>query len=137
MLGRLELSEDSTLQTVRDMAKLSMLTGRISEDQVKNLKMYPLVFFEGVSKATVDFDLSNNMSVEVDQPGKVDLDYKWNASDTKNLRVSYHLTIDESLNSNLDKRFKAIEESVHTIFWKQVRVEVFFNTKLVYESKNV
>lgn len=132
------MSEDSVRQTIRDHAKLSLLTDRVSEIQVKNLKMWPFVFFEAVSKATIDFDLSNDMAVDIKED-RVNMEPKYllNENTAKNLRVSYHLTLDERLNGHLDKRFKAIEDSVRTVFWKQVKVEVYFNEKKVFESKDV
>lgn len=135
------MSEDQVRQKVVGMAKLSVLTDRISEVHEKNLKMYPFVFFNGVSKAEISYDLSNNLGVsdklEKDKDKNYQLDYKLEAPETKHLRVSYHLTLDERLNGNLDKRFKAIEDSIRNLFWKQVSVEIFFNSELKYKSKNV
>lgn len=118
------------------MAKLSMLTDRISEVQAKNLKMYPFVFFEGVLSAAIQYDLSNNLGVDTETKDE-DLKYNLSAPQTNHLKVSYYLKIEEQLNHSLDRRFQAIEEAVRTIFWKQVKVEVFFNDKKMYESKNV
>ena len=68
----------------------------------------------------------------------LEVSYKFKDLDRPNFRVSYHLDIDESVdNSPLDKRFKAIEGAVRDLFWKETKVEVYFNTKLVYESNHV
>lgn len=132
--------ETKTREKVREMAKLSVLTDRISEVQEFNLKRYPFVFFEGLSKAEISYDLHNDMGVSEkvtqDKDKAFQLDYQIEAPDTGHLRVSYFLTLDERLNGQLDKRFAAIEQAVRTLFWKQVKVQVFFNGTLKFESKN-
>lgn len=130
------MSEDLNRQKIQEMAKLTMLTDRISEIQIKNLKMYPFVYFEGISSVTIKYDLSNKLSV--DSAEKQDtINYSVDSTETNHLKVSYNLVLDERLNDNLSKRFQALEESVRTLFWKQVSTEIFFNDKKVYESKNV
>lgn len=133
--------EAQTREKVRDMAKLSVLTDRLSEMQVKNLKMYPFVFFEGVERAEINYDLHNDMAVSEkvaqDKDKNFQLDYKIEAPSTGHLRVSYFLTLDERLNGMIEKRYSAIEQAVRTLLWKQIRVEVYLNGKLKFESKDV
>lgn len=126
----------NTEATLRDMAKMTMLTNRISEIQEKNLKMFPLAFFEGVSSATCQYDFSNKAMVDIEEDKeKLTLNYKFKDVETKHFLVSYRLHIKEDvLNPHLDKRFTALENAVRTLFWKQVRVEVFFNDNKVFES---
>lgn len=137
MLRRLGLSESSTRQTLREMAQLSLLTDKISEVQVKNLKMYPFIFFEAVKQVSIRYDLSNDLGVDFAKEKEPEPEYRFQAPETKHLIVSYYLDLDERLNGSLPKRFQAIEDSVRTIFWKQVKVEVYFNNKKVYESADV
>lgn len=101
--------------------------------------MYPLVFFNGVISAKMDFDLSNNQMVDSEErPDDLELTYKFSKADTSHLRVSYHLEIDEQAdNGSLDKRFSAIEQSVRNLLFKEIKVQVFLNGTLRYESKNV
>lgn len=96
--------------------------------------MYPLVFFNGVSEVKVDYDFSSGQLIDTEENlDKVDITYKFNKLDTKNFRVSYYLTLDsESDNNQIDKRFQAIESSVRNLFWKEVKVEVYFNNELKY-----
>lgn len=132
-------NESSTREKVREMAKLSVLTDKINEVQIINLKRYPFVFFEGVQTAEISYDLHNNMGVSdkltQDKDKNNQLDYTFEKPETRHLRVSYHLTLDERLNGQIEKRFAAIEQAVRTLFWKQVKVEVFFNGTLKFESK--
>lgn len=106
------------------MAQLSILANKISEVQEKNMKMYPFCFFDGVKEVKIDYDLGhghNEATKEVNH----------------NSYVSYYLILDESLNQTaLDKRFAATEASIRALFWGDTRVSVYFNDKLVYESKN-
>lgn len=131
------MSDENELRAkVKDMAKLSMLANKITEVQEKNLKLYPFVFFEGVKSARIDYDLSNNMDVDTTEDQKnANIGYKVKKPETKHLRISYYLELDEGQNSNLDKRFGAIEGSVRNLFWNQIAVEVYFNNELKYKSK--
>ena len=37
-----------TPELLSEMARLTALSGRISDVQIKNLQMFPLVFFDGI-----------------------------------------------------------------------------------------
>jgi hypothetical protein len=125
------------------MARLTLLTNRLNPIQEKNLKLYPLVFFNGVTEAKVDFDLSSDQLIETlesvdkkDTHTELNVSYKFDKAETRHLRVTYHLTIDETAdNSHLDKRFEAIEKSVRNLLFKEIKVQVFINSKLAFESK--
>lgn len=131
-------------ETLRDMARLSLLSNRISAVQEKNLKAFPKVFFDGVSIGTIDYDFSHAALVDTEedksklkeQDPSLALKYKFNKVNTKHFRVSYHLKVDDSANgTHMDKRFNALERAVRTLFYSDVKVEVFFNDKKVFESK--
>lgn len=134
------MSDSTVEEQVREMAKLTLLTNKINPIQEKNLKMYPLVFFNGVKSAKVDFDLSNDQMLVDSEENKSDLEitYQFNKAETRHLRVSYHLEIDETAeNNSLDARYSAITQAVRNLFFKETKVQVFINAKLAYESKNV
>lgn len=99
--------------------------------------MYPLVFFNGVSEAKIDFDLSSEQLVDsLENKNDLEVTYQFNNADTRHLRVSYHLTIDENAdNGSLDKRFQATEQAVRNLLFTEIKVQVFINSKLAYESK--
>lgn len=131
-------------ETLRDMARLSLLSNRISAVQEKNLRAFPMVFFDGVSTGTIDYDFSHAALVDTEedksklkeQDPSLALKYKFNKVNTKHFRVSYHLKVDDSANgTHMDKRFDALERAVRTLFYSDVKVEVFFNDKKVFESK--
>jgi hypothetical protein len=106
-------------ERLREMAKLSLLSNRISEIQEKNLKCYPFVFFEDVRCVKVDYNLERS---------------------NEEMYVAYDLELNEEPNSRgdtLKMRFLAIERSTRSIFWNDLKVRVLFNGKLVYESENV
>lgn len=134
------MSDSTTEEQVREMAKLTLLTNKINPIQEKNLKMYPLIFFNGIKSAKVDFDLSNDQMLVDSNENKSDLEitYQFNKAETRHLRVSYHLEIDEAAdNHSLSERYLAITQAVRNLFFKETKVQVFINTKLAYESKNV
>lgn len=130
------MSDDVT-QQVREMAKLSIYSNKISEIQEKNLKMYPFVFFDGVKSVRIDYDFSNHVTWETEENSKTEnIAYQANEIDTSHFRVSYFLTIDETYeNISIDKRFDAIEASVRNLFWKDVKIQVYLNDTLKFESK--
>ena len=100
-------------QKVRELAKLSILSNRISEVHEKNLKAYPFIFFNGVKEANVDYDLERG---------------------SKN-HVSFTLKIEsDGTNSPLDKRLEALDKSVKNLFWKEVSISVVLNDKKVFDS---
>jgi hypothetical protein len=129
------------------MAKLSILENKLNDIQLKNLKMFPLIFFNGVSQAEIEYDLSiSKPSVDFDiehekvlndkEPNKLDAKYSFDRPTHKSM-VEYKLTIDENqINDFLDNRFLALEKAVRSLFWKEVRIIILFNDKKVYETKN-
>ena len=126
------MTTPSTPELLCEMARLTALSGRISEVQERNLKMFPLVFFEGVQECKVDYDLSHKSDVLEDTSGNLVIN-----TPTRNAYVSYYLTLDESQNSDLDKRYMALEKSVRTLFWTDLTVEIYFNGNIKYKSKKV
>lgn len=125
----------SNLQELQEMAKLTLLTNRITDIQAKNLQMFPLIFFDGVSDGRVEYDLSNQMGVDSEENAK-DLEIKYSfGGDTDHLKVSYHLTLDPDVeNLNIEKRLSALESSVRGILWKEIKVEVYLNEVKRFES---
>lgn len=108
---------------VREMANLTVLSNKINEIQEKNLKMFGLVYFNGVASVKIDYDLANLKTDEDKAP--LHSNY-----------VNYHLTIDETQdNSKLDIRFGYLERSVRNLFWNDIAVKLFFNNKQVFRSK--
>jgi hypothetical protein len=137
----LELSDSSAFAEaqVREMAKLTISTNKLNDIQIKNLKMYPFVFFNGVSQATLDYDLGTVREVtEALDKKSMELSYDIGQANISHLRVSYGLVMDETQdNDHMEKRFEAIEKSVRNLLFDQIKVQVSINSKLVYESKNV
>jgi hypothetical protein len=126
------MTSPSTPELLSEMARLTALSGRISEVQERNLKMFPLVFFEGVQECKVDYDLSHKSDVLEDTSGNLVIN-----APTRNAYVAYYLTLDESQNTDLDKRYMALEKSVRTLFWTDLSIEVYFNGNIKYKSKKV
>ena len=98
---------------VRELAKLSILSNRISEIHEKNLKAYPFIFFNGVKEAAIDYDLERGQ---------------------KNY-VKFTLTLkDDKETPSMEKRLTALDQSVKNLFWKEVSTSVILNGKEVYNS---
>lgn len=124
-------------QLIRDMAMLSITSGRISSIQEKNLKMFPLIFFNNVKQVKIDYDFSNTALVDYEQDNKeVQIKYNFQKIDTSHFKINYYIDFEnDEKQDNLDKRFTALEESVKGLFWKNMKVNVYFGNELVYESK--
>ena len=105
------------------MAQLTVFANRISEVQEKNLKMFPFVFFHGVKEVSIDYDLGHAVAENLKEVHHKSF-------------VSYSLTLDDTIvDTNLDKRFLALESSVRQLFWNDIVVRILFNGNKVYESK--
>jgi hypothetical protein len=112
------------------MAKLTIFSNKISDVQEKNLKTWPFVFFEGVKSVMIDYDLQRIDDITLD-----DKNLSINKPRSNNY-VKYTLMIDENVsNSNIERRYSALESSVRGLFWKNVVVEIVFNDRTVYKSK--
>jgi hypothetical protein len=119
------------------MANLTMISGRINAMQEYNLKIYPLVFFNGVSSVKIDYDFSSNNKVEYEQ-NKSTLDTTFKIENKFTPKVEYFIELEEAQNDLLNKRFEHLEKSVRAIFWQDTKIMIYFNNKLVFESgKNV
>lgn len=119
-----------TPELLSEMARLTTLSGRISDVQIRNLKMFPLVFFDQINEVKIDYDLSHKSDVLEDTSGNLIVN-----APTRNNYVAYYLTLDQSKNTtDLDKRYVALEKSVRTLFWTDLSVEVYFNNQIKYKS---
>lgn len=118
------MSENNELdQKVREMAKLTMLSNKINEIQEKNLKMFPLVFFNGVKSVKIDYDLGSEITDDT-------------ASGHRNF-VKYSISLDDTQdNGKPELRFEHLSKSVRGLFWNNIDVVVLFNGKKVYENKH-
>ncbi len=127
--------ETTSLETIREMAKLTMISNRINDIQARNLKMYPFVFFDGVKSAHIDYDFSTKSLVDTEEDQK-NMQIKYQLKpETKNFKVIYRLDIDqENGNTNLDRRFEALKASIANLFWSGIAIEVYFNGKIAYKS---
>jgi hypothetical protein len=121
-----------TIQTIKEMAALAMKTNKITPIHETNMKMYPFIFFNGVTAVKIDYDLYVRDDVEIDdQSNKIIV-----KTPIRNNYIAYYLTINEnSDNNNIDKRFEALEMAIRTLFWNDIIVEVYINEQIVYKSK--
>ena len=127
----MESSDNNAANVVKDMAKLVLVAGKISDVHEKNMKMYPLIYFDGVKEARIHYDLSHQADALVDKENNLTI----NAPARSNI-VNYDLTMyPGAKNENMDKRFAALEASIRTLFWKDVIVEVIIDGKPAYKSK--
>jgi|SRR6202158_2035052 len=118
-------------QKLQEMAQLSILANRISEVQEKNLKMFPLVFFDNVAEAKVDYDLGHGIKENTKEVNHAS-------------RVSYYILYGMNIPllknddaNSLRNRCLNLQNAVRQLFWKDIKVEVYINREKVYESEDV
>lgn len=94
-----------------------MFFGRIPETHIKSLQSYPWIFFNDLTEAKLDY------SVETTDKSKPTL-------------FVYDL-ISNPVNNNdqLDKRCKALEDSVRKLFWKEAKIQIKLNGEEVFKSE--
>ena len=103
--------------SLQDLTKLVLFSGRLSEVHIKNLQAFPFIYF----------------NAHIDHPK---LDYSIETTDkTKPTIFSYSFSFNLESNDQLDKRYKALESAVRSLFWKEVKIEVKINGKEVYKSE--
>lgn len=112
-------------EQLQEMAKLTLISGRINEIQKKNLETFPFVFFNDVKQAKISYDFSNNVSLEDELIDTGNLGSLANNAS----KVSYTLTLELKNNENLDARYSALAMSVKNVFWKSVSVNLILNDK--------
>jgi hypothetical protein len=105
------LSDESSLQ---DLTKLTIFSGRLSSVHVENLKNFPFIFFNGVTKVNLEHDISTKKEVPS--------------------LISYDLTLDRE-NDHLEKRYLALESAVRDLFWKEMQLKLSINGKEVFKSE--
>lgn len=113
----------SSQAQIKEMAKLVMLSNRITEFHEKNLKLYPMVFFNGVKTANISYDFSNNSTSD-------------NPINTNRGFVKYDIDLEDTSDNRRLERFEALTKAVRNLFWNDLKVEILFNGQLAYASKN-
>jgi hypothetical protein len=101
---------------IGDLTKLMMFFGRISEVHMKNLQSYPYIFFNEIEAAQLDYNVAT-------------------ADKSEPTIFSYTLLLNLEANDQLEKRYKALEDAVRKLFWKEARIKVTVNMEEVYESE--
>ena len=119
------MSEIETLKKIKEMAQIAATTGRISTIQEKNLKMYPLVFFDGVKEVEIEYDLSPFQA----SSNGYDVVCK-----SKSF-VIYKISTDGREIEDLDRRGKAITDAVHVLLWSGIVVEVIIDGVTKYRGE--
>jgi len=107
------LSENPSIQ---ELTRLVMFSGRISEVHLDNLRSFPWIFFNKLTEAKLEYDVQTT-----------DL--------TKTTTFCYELKLPIEANDHLDKRYRALESAIRSLFWKEAVVQVKINGEEVYKSE--
>lgn len=105
---------------VREMALLSVFSDKINPIQEQNIRMYPFVFFESISDFRCEYDFSRKTAK--DEPVK-----------NGNV-IAYYFNIVPEDNDNVETRCKHLEASIRNLLWNDIKVKIYFNDRMVYES---
>jgi len=95
---------------LKDMKKAAVMSGRLSELHVKNIQMYPFVFFDNVTHVDIDYNI--DMSQESSQS-----------------YMNFSLKMKKKPKNilNLDKRMQALRSSIETLLWSGIKISVSIN----------
>lgn len=102
--------------SIEDLTKLTLFFGKVSEVHLKNLKSFPFIYFNQISEAKLDYSVAT----------------RGEEGDTL---FSYDLSLDLAHNDHVDKRYKALESAIRSLFWKEAKVLIKINGKEVYKSE--
>lgn len=126
---------DVTLATVREMARLALLSNKINEIQEKNLKIYPFVFFNNVSSVELNYDFSKIGDVDFSSKD-ANINYDIKGVETRHLKVSYAIDVLELCpDQELAKRCQALEMAVHNLLWNNIQVSISLNGTQAFKSE--
>jgi hypothetical protein len=100
--------------SIQELNQLMIFSRQLSSVHVESIKSYPFIFFNGLTEVKVDHDIS----LVVDGPSL----------------VSYDLTLKEE-NDHLEKRYKALESALRSLFWKELKIKVSINSQEAYKSE--
>lgn len=128
----------NTQEILKEMARLTMLSNQLNDVQLKNLKSFPFIFFDGIQEVTMEYDLSNQMGTDTIENAKEgEIEYEITGS-TRHLHVTYHFNLEPTIKMHhLENRYSALEQSVRGILWKEITLRVYFGKNLMYESPKV
>lgn len=94
---------------LHEMNKLMILSGRLSDMHVLNLKTYPKVFFDDVVSAEVKYDFTPPLPGEKSEfPGGI---------------VGYTIKVSK-WPEDYEKRCQHLERAVKTLFWSDTHVTI-------------
>lgn len=100
--------KNTTEETLKDLKKMVILTGRLSEVHEKTLKNAPFIFFDHLKKVEISHDINTESGM------------------AGTSRVIFTLSFEEGYEPDLlEYRVKALKNTVHTILWPEVAVGVY------------
>lgn len=109
---------EDTEKLVDDHRKMVALTGNLSDFQLENLKKWPFVVFNNLSKVTVDYNFtSNNEKDKKDSEERDDLC-------AGQVTFNFHFSGDHQLSKEeLQKRLEHLTLWTKFMFWKDTEVK--------------
>ena len=97
---------EPTQEFLTEMKKLVILTKRLSEFHINNLKNFPVIAFEGIERVSIDYDLKST-------PG----------------HISYTIETKKKRFKNRQKRLEDIRAWARSLLWKEIDVKITLNGK--------
>ncbi len=101
---------------MEELNRMVLMTGRITKAHEKNLGNFPYIFFNELKEAKLDYRIGTS------------------SEDSLTL-FTYELTINQEANDFMDKRYRALEQAVRDLFWKEAKIVVKINGQETYKSE--
>ena len=108
-----------------ELRKMTMISGRLSEFHLNNLKLWPFTLYSGIDTLALKYDFSPGESTEKDTPGERNYG-----------KLIYKLSLKQgTLVNPADIKLKSdtLLKWVQTLLWNEVSVTVFMGSEKVYE----
>lgn len=116
--------KETVEKMLEDMRKITMLTGEISSIHMENLKKWPYVAFNSViENIEIEYDLTKQKTQDLGE-GSIVFNISNQSSSCEDFKNQ------DSFNT----RCEIITSWVRDMFWPEIKVEIFFNSKKVYSN---
>lgn len=106
------------MSDIEEHKKMAILSGKLSDFQLNNLKMWPFVVFDNLSVASVHYDLQKDLKIKDATNDSVE-----HFPSVKKGVILYNLKFkDDAEIPNVEKRVTDLRNWIKTLLWGDVEV---------------
>ena len=115
---------NNTKEILDDLRNITMLTGELASVHEESLRNWPYVLFDDIKGVEIKYDLTKEYTKETGE-GYVDyyIDFVTDEVAKRPLEEN-------------DKKLDILTSWVRDMFWKEIKVIVYFNSEKFYENSS-